>query len=136
MFKSVKANSIQEYFDTLSEERKVIMVALDKFIKDIAPNLKPNFLYNMPGYGIFKYKNYKKSVIDWPTVAIASRKNYISIYVCAVKNGEYIAEKYKHELGNVKVGRSCISFKKLDDVNLSVLTRVLQEAANNPGLVL
>jgi hypothetical protein len=46
-----------------------------------------------------------------------------------------VAEKYKAELGKVKVGRSCISFKKLGDVNLPILKRVLKLAAKNPGLI-
>jgi hypothetical protein len=100
-----------------------------------APTLKPHFAYNMPGYGSFKYKNYKKEVIDWPTIALASQKNYISLYVCAVENGEYIAEKYKDTLGKVSVGRNCIRFKKIDDVNLETLKKVIQLAEQSPGLV-
>lgn len=136
MFKSAKANTLKEYFDVLPKERKEILLILDKLIKTNVPSLKPNFLYNMPGYGSFKYKNHKKEILDWPTIAIASQKNYIRIYMCAVNNREYIAEKYKHELGKVKVGRSCISFKKLEDVNLPVFKKVLKEAEKNPGLVM
>lgn len=89
----------------------------------------------MPGYGTFKYKNSKKEIIDWPTIAIASQKNYISVYVCAVENGEYIAEKHKSELGKVSVGRSCIRFKKIEDVNLEALKKVLKLAEKSLGLV-
>ena len=96
MFKPVKAKSLKEYFDQLSAERREPMNFLDKFIKGVAPTLKPVFSYNMPGYGTFKYKNYKGEIIDWPIIALASQKNYISVYVCAVENGEYIAEKHKN----------------------------------------
>lgn len=111
------------------------MLSLHKFIQEVAPSLKPNFLYNMPGYGSFKYKNYKKEILDWPTVALASQKNYISLYICAVVDGEYIAEKYKKDLGKVNVGRSCIRFKKLEDLNLETLKKVLKLAEKSPGLV-
>lgn len=135
MFKPVKAKSVKEYFSMLPVERREPMEFLHKFIQKAAPSLKSNFAYNMPGYGSFKYKNYKKEVIDWPTVALASQKNYISLYVCAVENGEYIAEKYKSELGKVSVGRSCIRFKKLEDVNLKTLEKVLKLSEKSPGLV-
>jgi len=135
MFKPVKAKSVKEYFDMLSKERRESLEFLHKFIQKTAPSLKPNFLYNMPGYGSFKYKNYKREILDWPIIALASQKNYISLYVCAVENGEYIAEKYKNELGKVSMGKSCVRFKKLDDLDLKTLEKVIKLAAIFPGLV-
>lgn len=134
MFKPVKAKSIEEYFDMLPKERREIMEFLHKLIQKIAPELKPLFMYNMPGYGSFKYKNHKKEILDWPVIGIASQKNYISIYVCAIDAGEYIAEKHKAELGKVSVGKSCIRFKKLEDLNLKALEKVVKLAAKSPGL--
>ncbi|HLC79723.1 MAG TPA: DUF1801 domain-containing protein [archaeon] len=135
MFKPVKATSVKEYFDALAEERRTALEFLHNLIQKTAPALKPNFLYNMPGYGSFKYKNYRKEILDWPTIALASQKNYISIYVCAVEKGEYIAEKYKSKLGKVSVGKSCIRIKKLGDLNLETFKKVIKLAAKNPGLV-
>jgi uncharacterized protein YdhG (YjbR/CyaY superfamily) len=135
MFKPVKAKTAKEYFASLSKERRAPMEALDAFIKKTAPSLKPNFIYNMPGYGSFKYKSYKKEVLDWPVISLASQKNYISLYVCAVDHGEYIAEKHKGELGKVSVGKSCIRFKKLEDLNLKALAKVIKLAVKSPGLV-
>ncbi|MEK7544611.1 MAG: DUF1801 domain-containing protein [Patescibacteria group bacterium] len=134
MFKPVKAKTLKEYFDSLPTERRIPMDFLHTFIQKSAPKLKPMFLYNMPGYGSFPYKNYKKEIIDWPVIGLASQKNYISVYVCAVDNGQYIAEKYKKELGKVSVGKSCIRFKKLEDVDLKVLKKVIQLAEKSPGL--
>jgi uncharacterized protein YdhG (YjbR/CyaY superfamily) len=136
MFKPVKATSSQEYFDALPKERREIMDFLDTFIKKNAPSLKPNFLYNMPGYGSFKYKNAKKELLDWPTIGLASQKNYISMYICAVEKGGYLAEQHKSDLGNVDVGKSCIRFKKIQDLNLDTLRKVIKLAERSPGLVL
>lgn len=133
MFKPVKATSSEEYFSNLPPERREPMRFMDDFIKKSAPSLKPAFAYNMPGYGMFKYKNYKKEIIDWPVVSIASQKNYISLYICSVVDGEYIAEKYKNKLGKVSVGKSCIRFKNVDDLNLDELKKVLQIAEKNPS---
>lgn len=135
MFKPVKAKSVKEYFAMLPTERKEPIEFLHNFILKTTPSLKPLFAYNMPGYGTFKYKNYKGEIIDWPVISLASQKNYISLYVCAVEVGEYIAEKHKNELGKVSVGRSCIRFKKLEDVNLEALKKVLKLAEKSPGLV-
>jgi hypothetical protein len=97
--------------------------------------MKPHFAYNMLGYGSFPYRNYKKELINWPIISLANQKNYISLYVCAVEGNTYVAEKYQKELGKVSVGKSCIRFKKIEDINLPVLKTVLQKAAKKPGLI-
>ncbi len=135
MFKPVKATSISGYIELLSDDRKEIIKFLDAFIKKTTPSLKPIFSYNMLGYGTFKYRNYKKEIIDWPTIALASQKNYVSIYVCSVVDGQYLAEQYKDTLGKVSVGKSCIRFKKLEDLNLDTLKNVLLLAEKSPGLI-
>lgn len=135
MFKPTKAKTVKEYLDAVPQERKDAILFMHEFIQKAAPELKSHFAYNMLGYGSFPYRNYKKELIDWPVVSLANQKNYISLYVCAVENGKYLAEKHKKELGKVSVGKSCLRFKKVEDVNLPVLKKVIQAAAKNPGLV-
>lgn len=134
MFRRVKVKSRKEYFDSLPEERRKVLTFLDELIQKTAPNLIPNFIYNMPGYGSFPYKNYKNQIIDWPIIAIANQKNYISLYVCSIYDGKYLAEIYKNKLGKVSVGKSCIRFNKLEDLQLPVLKKIIIEAAKRPGL--
>ena len=134
MFKPVKATSVSEYLSLLPQERKEAIEFLHRLIQKTSTRFKPRFSYNMLGYGTFKYLNHKKEEIDWPVIALASQKQYISIYVCAVEKGEYIAEKHKAVLGKVSVGRSCIRFKKLADINLPALKKILKLAAKSPGL--
>lgn len=135
MFKPTQAKTVKEYIEAVPAERRELIEFLHKFIQKSAPSLKPHFAYNMLGYGSFPYKNYKKEPIEWPTIALANQKNYISLYVCAVVDGKYLAETHKKELGKVSVGKSCIRFKKLEDVNLDALKKVLKAAEKNPGLV-
>jgi uncharacterized protein YdhG (YjbR/CyaY superfamily) len=135
MFKNSGSDTVKGYLANVPPERKETIDFLHKHIQKTAPELRPFFAYNMIGYGKFKYKNYKKEIIDWPIIALANQKNYISIYICALEGGQYIAEKYKDILGKVSVGKSCIRFKKLDDLNLETLDRVIRLAADNPGLV-
>jgi uncharacterized protein YdhG (YjbR/CyaY superfamily) len=135
MFKPVAAKSVSEYIGMLEPDRRKAIEFMHGFIQKTAPSLKPHFAYNMLGYGSFKYKNYKKEIVDWPTVALASQKNYMSLYVCAVEDGDYIAEKNKDKLGKVSVGKSCIRFKKLEDLNLDEVGKVIKKAEANPGLV-
>lgn len=134
MFKATKAKTIKEYLAAVPDERKEAFLFLHEFIQKNVPSLKPYFASNMIGYGSFPYKNYKKELIEWPVISLANQKNYISIFICALDVGEYVAEKHKAELGKVTVGKSCISLKKLEDINLSALKKVLKFAEKHPGL--
>ncbi len=136
MFKKVKAKTVTEYLDSVGEDRRKDIKTLHTLIQKSSAKFKPWLAYNMLGYGIFKYTNYKKEVIDWPLVALAAQKNYISLYVCAVDAKGYIAEQHKKNLGKVSVGKSCIRFKRLEDVNIQELKTVLKLAAKSPGLIL
>jgi uncharacterized protein YdhG (YjbR/CyaY superfamily) len=134
MFQSSTATSIPEYLALLEPERRLVIEKLHTFIQQTVPDLKPHFASNMIGYGSFPYRNYKKETIEWPVISLASQKNYVSIYVCALEGSEYLAEKYASALGKVSVGKSCIRFKKLEEVNLPELAKVLVKAAEKPGL--
>lgn len=134
MFKPTKAKTVTGYLAAVPKERKDAITFLHQFIQKTAPKLKPHFAYNMLGYGSFPYRNYKKELIEWPVIAMANQKNYISIYVCAMEKGQYVAEIYKKEMGKVSVGKSCIRFNKIEHLNLPALKKVIQLAAKNPGL--
>lgn len=135
MFKPTKATTIQEYLDAMPAERRVQVDMLKACIEKTVPSLQPYFASNMIGFGSFPYINAKKEKVEWPVIGLASQKEHISIYVCALDNGEYIAEKNKKDLGKVKVGKSCISVKKCEDLNMDTFKKVLKAAAKNPGLV-
>lgn len=135
MFKPVKAENEKEYLESVPEERKKMFLYLHDFIQKASPKFKCYFANNMIGYGSFPYRNYKKEMIDWPIIALASQKNYMSMYICSIEDGAYLAEKYKDKLGKVSVGKSCIRFKKLEDLNLMELKKILKKLLNHQGLL-
>ncbi len=135
MFKPTKVTNVKEYLKSVPADQREALIFVHNFILKTVPKLKSHFAYNMLGYGSFLYKNNKKEIVEWPVISLASQKNYISIYVCALDGKQYLAEKYSKKLGRVSVGKSCIRFRKLEDLNLPVLKKVLKEAAMNPGLV-
>ena len=135
MFKKVKATSVAGYLASVPPERQDMVRFLHGFIQKAAPKLKPHFAYNMLGYGSFPYKNHRNETLEWPVISLANQKQYVSIYVCSVIDGKYVAETHKRELGKVSVGKSCIRFKKIEDVNLPGLKKVIRIAASHPGLI-
>lgn len=134
MFAKNEAKSVEEYLLMVPDDRKKDIDFLHDFIQKAVPNLKPYFASNMIGYGSFYYLDSKKQKRDWPIIALANQKNYISIYVCAVVEDKAAAEKYKKELGKHSKGISCIRFKKIEETNLETLKIVLKLAEKNPGV--
>jgi len=134
MFKPTKATTVKEYIGAVPQDRREIIEFLHEFIQKTVPKLKPYLAYNMLGYGDFPYRNHKKDMIEWPIIALVNQKNYISLYVCSVQDGKYVAETHAKELGKVSVGKSCIRFKKIEDLHLETLKNVLKLAEKYPSL--
>ena len=83
----------------------------------------------MLGYGLMPYKpRSAKVATTWPLVALAAQKRHLSLYVCAVVDGQYIAEARADRLGTVSCGKSCIRFTSLDRVDADELAAVVRDA--------
>jgi len=121
------ARTLQEYFDQIEEPRRGEILKLHALITKAVPKLEPGIQAGMIGYGSYHYKYASGREGDWPIIALASQKNYISVYVCSSENGVYTAEKRKHELPKANIGKSCIRFKRLADVDLKILIDVVKE---------
>ena len=135
MFKVTDAKTPEEYLEKIDEPRKAEMESLHKLIRKTVPSLKPFIISGMIGYGPYQYKSKSGREGEWCTIALASQKHYISVYICSVtKEGEYIAEKNAKMLGKVSVGKSCIRFKKMEDVNIDVFIDILKESAKLGGM--
>lgn len=122
---NVQVKTREEFFKVAGEHEAMIR-ELDALVQKAAPTFKPVIFGGVTGkwlgYGMRPYQSKSmKEPGEWPVISIANQKNYVSLYVISVENGEYAAEKYQKELGKVSVGKSCIRIKKLEDVNLDKL---------------
>lgn len=127
MFKPTDAKTPREYIDSIDSPRKEEIEKLHNFIAKTVPHLKQSMYGAIIGYGNYHYKGKSGREGDWMKIGLASQKNYISVYICAVKGDKYLPEIYKEKLGKASVGRSCIRFKKTDDINLEELKKVILE---------
>jgi hypothetical protein len=127
-----EAHSRTEYFGAAGE-RAPVLRKLDKVIRQAAPSLKPYFVDTQSmsglGYGQYRYKYAGGKEADWPVIGLATQKNHFSLYICIARNGKYLAELYRDRLGKVSCGKSCIRFRKLEELNLEVLKEICEEAA-------
>lgn len=129
MFKPTKAKTPAEYINLIAEPRKSEIKKLHQFIKKAVPKLKPYIQTGMIGYGKFHYKGASGREGDWAIIALASQKNYISVYVCATDGKQYLAETYKKRLPKASIGKSCVRFKKIEDIDWPVLEKLIREGA-------
>ena len=96
---------------------------------DIDRQLVPVGSQHMLGYGLMPYRpKSAKQTTTWPLIALAAQKRHLSLYVCAVVEGEYLPEIRAGQLGKVSCGKSCIRFTSLDAVDQAALGALVQDA--------
>lgn len=118
------------YLASLDPDRKKALTTVHRAIRKAAPNLKPGIHYGMIGYGVAPYRTKSGREGEWFKVGLASQKNYMSLYLCACDETDgYLAENNRELLGKVSVGKSCIRFKKLADLDLKVAMELVAQAA-------
>src|SRR5215211_5652987 len=131
MIHAMKPITPSEYLGASSEPRRMELKSLDAAIRKSAPKLKPYVAFSgtMIGYGAYHYKYASGREGDCPIVALSSRAQYISLYVSGHRGGKSIAEVAKPKLGKVSVGKACIRFKRLEDLNLPALLELVRECS-------
>jgi uncharacterized protein YdhG (YjbR/CyaY superfamily) len=83
----------------------------------------------MLGYGLMPYRpRSAKETTMWPLIGLAAQKRHLSLYVCAVVDGGYLAETRADRLGKVSCGKSCIRFTSLDEVDTDELGALVRAA--------
>ncbi len=131
MFKTTAATTPEEYIAGLEEPRRSHIKQLHELIRRDAPSLKPFIISGMIGYGTYHYKYASGREGDWSVLSLASQKNYISLYVsCTTPGGRYLAESYKKKLPKANIGKSCIRFRKVEDVDLGVISEIVKRAVD------
>jgi hypothetical protein len=62
-------------------------------------------------------------------IGIANNKQYISLYCCAADEKGYVAEGYRKRLPKANIGKSCVRFKRLSDLDEEVLRELIRDSA-------
>lgn len=120
------AKTPDAYLDQLPEERKVAMGKLRKRILDNLPDgFEETMNYGMIGY-VVPHKLYPDGYhcdpkLPLPFMNIASQKNFIAVYNSAIYAKKeifdwFVSEYPKYCKNRPDMGKSCIRFKKLDDI--------------------
>ena len=121
-----KATTPEQYLSELPEDRKEGMLKLRNAIKENLPQgFEEVISYGMLGYvvphSIYPSGYHCDPKLPLPFINLASQKNFIALYhmgIYANKNLEswFVSEYPKHVKTKLDMGKSCIRFKKMEDI--------------------
>ena len=126
--KPIGAKTVEEYLSKIDQPRQSEVRALHGLISKAVPKLKSSIQAGMIGYGSYHQKGLSGES-DWPVIALASQKSYISVYVAGTAKSGCLPEIHRQELKGASIGKCCIRFKKVSSVDLKALEKVVKLSA-------
>jgi hypothetical protein len=117
-----------EHIARLDEPRRGEIQRLHDLIRETAPDLAVEAGERMIGYGLYRYRYATGREGDAHLIGLASNKRSISLYVFCVTDGTYLAERYLERLPKASIGKSCIRFKRVSDLDLDTVRQLISEA--------
>lgn len=129
------ASTVAEYLASLPEDRRATISAIRDVIlanldSDLAEGMGYGMiLYHVP-HSVYPAGYHCKPSDPLPYAALASQKNHLAIYMMSLygdpKLLAWFTEEWKKTGKKLDMGKSCIRFKKLDDVALDVLGETIR----------
>jgi len=129
-----KTKTVKEYLAELPPERKAAIQAVRKVIlKNLPKGFEEIMQYGMIGY-VVPHKVYPPGYHcdpkqPLPFMGLASQKNYMAIYFMNIymdKGAQnWFTKAYKASGKKLDMGKSCLRFKKLEDLALEVIGRAV-----------
>ena len=125
------AGSVEDYLQELPRERREALQAVRKVVLD---HLPAGYVETM-NWGVITYEiplerypdTYNKRPLMY--AALASQKNHMSLYLmCVYSHKESrirFEEKFKARGKKLNMGKSCVRFKRVEDLPLDVIGEVI-----------
>ena len=98
------------------------LVALMREISGAEPRLWGSSII---GFGVHRLRYESGRELDWPPIAFSPRKQDLTLYLSGGLQGR---EAMLAKLGKHKTGKGCLYLRRLADVDLSVLGRLIGDA--------
>lgn len=132
-----KATKVEEYVLELPEERKEAMSQLrETILKNIPNGFTEEMSYGMIGYvvphSLYPAGYHCNPKLPLPFINIASQKNFIALYHAGIYAKPellkwFIDEYPKHCSLKLDMGKSCIRFKKIDQIPFDLIATLVQK---------
>jgi hypothetical protein len=125
------ASTPEQYLAELSEDRRELVAALrDAILENLPHGYEETMNWGMLSYEVplGRYPDtYNGKPLSY--AALAAQKNYVSLYLMGVYGDPdteaWFHERYRRSGKRLDMGKSCVRFKKLDDVPLDVVAEVV-----------
>ena len=133
----IPADSIQDYLSKVPEERKEAFTKLFETIsKNLPKGFQTNLSYGMIGWSVpietFPAGYHCSPGTPLPFINLASQKNFIALYHMGIyANDEllnwFVEEYPKHSKRKLDMGKSCIRFKKPDEIPFDLIAELCKK---------
>ena len=130
------AKTVNEYFESLPDDRKDAMLRLREIILDNIPSgFSEQMSYGMVGYvvphTIYPPGYHCDPKLPLPFVNIASQKNFIALYHMGMYADKdtldwFTSEYPKHSPAKLDMGKSCIRFKKPEQIPYELIGQLMR----------
>ncbi len=131
----------QQYLNQLPEDRKQTMERLRKTILDNLPQgFEEGMSYGMIGYGVphslYPSGYHCDPKLPLPFISLASQKNFIALYHMGIYASPalydwFVTEYPKHAKYKLDMGKSCIRFKKPEDIPYELIGQLASKMTVN-----
>lgn len=132
-----KANSPEEYISQVPEERKETLEKLRKTINENLPkDFEEGMQYNMISYyvphSIYPDGYHCNPKEPLPFISFASQKNSVNLYHSGIYADKeihdwFVAEYPKYCKRKLDMGKSCIRFKKLEEIPYKLIAELVRK---------
>lgn len=135
------ATNPDDYLQQLPTERQAPMKQLrDTVLKNIPKGFKETISYGMLGY-VVPHSTYPAGYhcdpkLPLPFVSIASQKNFVALYHMGIYANpallKWFTDEYpKHSKAKLDMGKSCIRFKKPENIPFELIAELMQKMSVN-----
>jgi hypothetical protein len=127
---SSKAETVEQYLQELPEDRRAVVSA----VRDVVARNLPAGYREMMSFGMIVWgiplADYPDTYNGQPLgyAALAAQKNYYALYVMTYMDpaqDQWLRDEFKKAGKKLDMGKSCLRFKKLDDLPLEMIGRLI-----------
>jgi hypothetical protein len=128
------AKTVDEYLQSLPEERRAVVNAVRKVIRANLPEGYAECVqYGMIGYvvphSIYPAGYHCDPRQPLPIAGLAAQKNYFAMHLMAVyghpETEQWFRKAYLASGKKLDMGKACVRFKKVDDLPLEVIGQLI-----------
>jgi hypothetical protein len=112
--------SVAAFIKGVEEERQKDCTLLVRIMKDASGAPATMWGTSIVGFGTYELKYADGRTADWPIIGFSPRKQDLTLYVGRGVDGTLLKGLGKHKLSG-----GCLHIKRLSDVDLAVLEKVV-----------